>query len=289
MLAPGGQLGMMTEGTFNGGDGTDLFFRVIEPVTAPKAAVIVVHGHGDHSGGLQNLSERLVNKEYIVYAFDLRGHGRSSGKRGYIRSWDEFRDDLHKFRKLVSLDQPGVPIYIVGHSIGGLITLEYALDYSGGISGIIAISPAISYEVTAVEQLGISLMGRLKPDYSIKKTHRLRLLKKKSAIRTRYESDSLRHNIVTPGLGRSLIQAVSRVVNKAPSISLPFLLQFGLDDKITPPTKLRSFFNTVASSNKQLIEYPLSKHRPFDEEGKEKFLDDLIGWLDKQHDNNMCD
>ncbi|WP_160725154.1 alpha/beta hydrolase [Bacillus sp. USDA818B3_A] len=280
---------MMTEGTFNGGDGTDLFFRVIEPVTAPKAAVIVVHGHGDHSGGLQNLSERLVNKEYIVYAFDLRGHGRSSGKRGYIRSWDEFRDDLHKFRKLVSLDQPGVPIYIVGHSIGGLITLEYALDYSGGISGIIAISPAISYEVTAVEQLGISLMGRLKPDYSIKKTHRLRLLKKKSAIRTRYESDSLRHNIVTPGLGRSLIQAVSRVVNKAPSISLPFLLQFGLDDKITPPTKLRSFFNTVASSNKQLIEYPLSKHRPFDEEGKEKFLDDLIGWLDKQHDNNMCD
>ena len=287
LLASGGLLGMITEGTFNGVDGTELFFRVIEPLTAPKAAVIVIHGHGDHSGGMHNLIAGLVNHEYSVYAFDLRGHGKSAGKRGFIQSWDEFSGDLHEFRKLVSFDQPNLPLYIVGHSIGGLITLEYALEHSTGISGIVAISPAISYEVTSVEQLGISLMNRLKPDYSIKKSGRIRLLKKKSAIRAKYESDSLRHNIVTPGLGHSLIQAISRVINKAPSITLPFLLQFGLDDKITPPTKLRYFFNLVASKDKQLVEYSLSRHRPFDEVGRETFLGDLVGWLDQQNDKQQ--
>jgi alpha-beta hydrolase superfamily lysophospholipase len=284
VLASGGLVGMMTEGTFNGVDGIDLFFRVIEPLTAPKAAVIVVHGHGDHSGGLQNISESLVNKEYIVYAPDLRGHGKSAGKRGYIQSWDEFSGDLHEFRKLVSLDQPELPLYIVGHSIGGLITLEYALDHSEGISGIIAIAPAISYEVTSLEQLGIHLMGKLMPDYSIKKTGRIRLLKKKSAVRAKFESDSLRHNIVTPGLGRSLIQAVSRVVSQASAITLPLFLQYGLNDKITPPTKLRHFFDLVSSQDKQLVEYPLARHRPFDEGGREKFLEDMVGWLDQKND-----
>ncbi|QCJ41124.1 alpha/beta hydrolase [Bacillus sp. S3] len=273
---------MITEGTFNGVGGSELYFRVIEPLTAPKAVVILVHGHGDHSGGLQNISESLVNKGYIVYAFDLRGHGKSAGKRGYIQSWDEFSGDLHEFRKLVSLDQPGLPLYIVGHSIGGLITLEYALEHGSGISGIIAISPAISYKVTRFEQLGINLMGKVKPDYRIKKPGRIRLLKKKSAIRVKYESDRLRHNIVTPGLGRSLIQAITRVVNKASSITLPILLQYGRDDKITPPSKLRLFFILMASKDKQMIEYPSARHRPFDEDGREQFLGDLVGWLDKQ-------
>ncbi|WML23890.1 alpha/beta hydrolase [Neobacillus sp. OS1-33] len=274
---------MATEGTFNGVAGAELFFRVIEPLSAPKAAVILVHGHGDHSGGLRNLSASLVNNEYIVYALDLRGHGKSTGKRGFIRNWDEFRGDLHAFRKLVSLDQPDLPLYIVGHSMGGLIALEYALDYSSGISGMIAISPAISYEVTPFEQFGITLMGKVKPDYTINKLANTRmLLKKNSELHAKYYSDRLRHNTVTPGLGSELIQAVSRTVNQAQSIKLPLLLQYGLDDKITPPTKLRQFFHQVASTDKQLYEYALVKHRPFDGVGREKFLGDLVGWLDQQ-------
>jgi len=278
---------MITAGTFNGVGGTELFFRVIEPLTAPKAAVILVHGHGDHSGGMQNLFKRLVKSGYIVYTFDLRGHGKSSGKRGFIQSWDEFRGDLHEFRNLVALDQPERPLYIVGHSLGGLITLDYALDYSDGISGIIAISPAISYEVKPLEQLGITIMDKIKPDYSINKSRRIFLMKKNTAVRTKYYSDRLRHNIVTPGLGSALIQAISRLENQAQSIKLPILLQYGLEDKITPPTKLNQFFQLVSSKDKQLYEYPRAKHRPFDEEGKEKFLGDLVGWLDGQIDKKQ--
>lgn len=278
---------MVTEGTFNGVDGVELFFQVIEPLSAPKAAVILVHGHGDHSGGLKNLSTSLVNKDYIVYAYDLRGHGKSAGDRGFIRTWDEFRGDLHEFRKLVTIDQPELPLYIVGHSMGGLMALEYVLDYSAGISGISVISPAISYLVTPFEQFGITIMGKVKPNFRINKSANRLFMKRKSDMHVKYYSDKLRHNIVTPGLGSGLIQAISRVENQAQLLKLPFLLQYGLDDKITPPTKLRQFFHRVASKDKQLYEYPLVKHRPFDGVEKEKFLGDLAGWLDKQIDKKQ--
>ncbi|MCM3694589.1 alpha/beta hydrolase [Neobacillus niacini] len=273
---------MAREGTFTGVDGAELFYTIIEPTSAPKASVIIVHGHGDHSGGLQNISFSLVNEGYIVYTYDLRGHGKSSGKRGFIKSWDEFRGDLHEFHKLVSKKQPGLPLYMIGHSMGGVIALDYALDFSNGISGIIAIAPAISYEVTRFERLGITLIGKLKPDLSINKSRNFQLMAKNTAMAAKYYSDSLRHNTITPGLGRGLIQGISKVLNQAPLLKMPFLLQYGLRDKITPPTKLGSFFEHVSSKDKQLIEYPTAKHRPFEGPGKEQFLRDMIEWLDSR-------
>lgn len=70
--------------------GRELFYRVFKP-TNPRAVVILVHGHGNHSGGLQNISERLLEHDYLAYAFDLRGHGKSPGVRGHIRKWEEYR------------------------------------------------------------------------------------------------------------------------------------------------------------------------------------------------------
>lgn len=277
---------MKKEGKFKGVNGVELYYQALHPeVTAPKAAVILVHGHGDHSGGLQNLSKSLVEMDFLVYAFDLRGHGKSSGKRGFIREWDEYRNDLHAFRQLVASEVPELPLYILGHSIGGVIVLEYALDYSEGLAGLVAISPAISYEVTPSERILISLMGKLKPDYSIVKTGNPQILTKDPEELARLSSDELRHDVVTPGLGRGLMRAVQRISKETKSIKLPFLLQFGLEDELTPPAKLLHFFTTVSSPEKQKYEYPLMRHRPFDDLEREQFFEDMTNWLDKQVDN----
>jgi alpha-beta hydrolase superfamily lysophospholipase len=280
---------MTTEGTFKGVGGVELFYRVIKPLTSPKAAVILVHGFGDHSGGLKNLSTSLVKKNYIVYALDLRGHGKSSGKRGFIRDWSEFRGDLHEFRKLVTLKLPNFPIYLIGHSMGGVMALDYAIDFGEGISGLVAIAPGISYKMKPLERLGITLMGKLKPDLGFTKSGNFQLHSKDPTLLAKHNPQGLRHNTATPGLGRGLIKAVTRVVNRAQSIELPLLLQYGLEDKITPPTKLKHFFHTVASKDKQVLEYPKAKHRPFEEVGKETFLNDMINWLDGQVENSQID
>lgn len=270
---------MTMDGTFFGVNGAELFYRVFKPKGALKAAVIVVHGHGDHSGGLQNLSECLVEHKYIVYAFDLRGHGKSSGTRGFIRTWEEYRGDLHEFHKLVASEVPELPLYIVAHSLGGVISLDYSLYHGTDIAGLIAIAPAISYEVKPTEKLLISLMGKLKPDYTIEKSSNLQLLTQDPEMISRLNSDSLRHNVVTPGLGRGLIQTLPRLMNEAQSIKIPFLLQYGLDDEITLSTKLRQFFNTIGSQDKQKFEYDYMRHRPFDDLDRKQFFVDMIGWL----------
>jgi alpha-beta hydrolase superfamily lysophospholipase len=259
-----------------------LYYRTIKPKGTPKAAVILVHGFGDHSGGLQNLSTSLLDNKYIVYALDLRGHGRSAGKRGYVQSWEEFKEDLKEFDKLVAHQHPKLPLFLVGHSLGGLISLDYAMGHSEGLSGVAAISPAISYQAAAVERVGLIIMDRLKPDFPFIKKGNFNLNQKDPVLQAKHNPEGLRHNTITPALGRGLLQAISRVEKKASELKLPFLLQYGLDDKITPPEKLRAFFRQAASTEKQMAEYPGSRHRPFDEAGKEKVLGDLIAWLDHQ-------
>ncbi|MGM0901195.1 MAG: alpha/beta hydrolase [Bacillota bacterium] len=271
-----------TEGRYIGIGGTELFYRRIKPRTKSKAAVILIHGFGDHSGGLQNLSTSMVKNKYTVYAVDLRGHGKSSGKRGFIRSWSEFRGDIHELRKLVAIEEPKLPLYIIGHSMGGVIALDYTLKHSEGIAGVVAISPGISYEPTAFERFGVLLMGKLKPDLSITKSGNFQLQAKDPALQAKYNPEGLRHNTATPGLGRGLLHASKRVMNNALSIKVPLLLQYGLDDKITPPKKLNKFFEQVGSKDKQVLEYAYARHRPFDEVGREKFLGDLINWLDQK-------
>jgi alpha-beta hydrolase superfamily lysophospholipase len=273
---------IVKEGSFYGVGEAELFYRVIKPLSKPKGVAIVVHGHGDHSGGLQNLLDKLVEHDFITYAFDLRGHGKSFGTRGFIKNWDEYRGDLHTFRAMVESQNPNLPLFLIGHSLGGVISLEYCMVHGEGITGLAAIAPAISYKVKPIERLLIPIMSKIKPDYTITSASNQNLLTKDPKMIKRLNSDVLRHNTVTPGLGQGLLKTVSNLVKNASSITLPLLLQFGLKDEITPPQKLRDFFHLLGSKEKVMKEYDEMRHRPFDEVGREQFYADLLGWLDAQ-------
>ncbi|MFC4322517.1 alpha/beta hydrolase [Litchfieldia salsa] len=270
------------EGTFYGVGEAKLYYRMIQPMSKPKGVVIVVHGHGDHSGGLQNLLDKLTEHQYIVYAFDLRGHGQSVGTRGFIKKWDEYRGDLHTFRQMVESESANLPLFLIGHSLGGVISLEYCLVHGTGIRGLVAIAPAISYKIKPIEKLLIPILSKIKPDYTITSASNQSLLTKDPKMIKRLNSDGLRHNTVTPGLGQGLLQTVSNLETNADKITLPLLLQFGLKDEITPPEKLRDFFHFIGSKEKVMKEYDEMRHRPFDEVGREQFYHDLIDWLEVQ-------
>jgi alpha-beta hydrolase superfamily lysophospholipase len=266
---------------FWGLDGARLFYQLYEPNVQARATVIVVHGHGDHSGGLVRVCEKLTENGYIACALDLRGHGKSPGTRGYIRSWGQFRGDLHAFRERVDQLYPKLPRFILSHSLGGVISIDYCLHHGKGIQGLIAIAPAISYKVKFVERLFVSLVGLIKSDLMIVKKGKPSLLTQDKIILEKLNADQLRHTIVTPGLGRGLIKIVPQILKKAGKIQTPFLMQIGMDDVVTPPSKLRNFFEVVGSSDKEMIEYKNTRHRPFDDLIREQFFEDLFSWLDK--------
>ncbi len=272
----------ITEGTFQGVGGVDLFYRKATPSEAPaKGAIIAVHGHGDHSGGLVNMCDALVQGGYIVYSADSRGHGRSPGIRGFIRSWDEYKGDLHIFRELVLSENPELPLFIIGHSMGGVISADYVLDQGTGISGLVLVAPAISYEMTTFENWLIKLLGKLRPQLTIQKSGSVEGLTQDPDMAAKLQSDPLRHSTVTPGLGLGLSQAIPRILNQAQSFQLPLLLQYGLEDQLTPPAKLQQFLHLVGSQDKKSYAYDTMRHRPFDDLGREQFLSDLLGWLDQ--------
>ncbi|WP_156291857.1 alpha/beta hydrolase [Oceanobacillus salinisoli] len=241
----------------------------------------MVHGLGDHIGELHNMIHTLVENEYLVNVFDLRGHGKSSGTRGFIQNWEEYREDLHTFRKIIGTEYPNLPLFIVSHSLGGVIGLDYVLQRGNDVRGLIAISPAISYEASRMEKILIALMGKLKPDYKVKNEENLERLTRDPDIIEKLKADELRYHFATPGLGRGMMQTIKKLENQADTIQTPLLLQFGLDDEISPETKLRQFFDTVGSKDKQKIEYENMRHRPFDDIGKETFLEDMLKWLNE--------
>ncbi|MCZ7667304.1 MAG: lysophospholipase [Chloroflexi bacterium] len=111
------------ESTFTGQDGLELYYQWWQPETETKAVLMIVHGLGEHSGRYMNLVQPLSAAGYAIYAFDNRGHGRSPGKRGYINSFEEYRQDVVAFQGLVKEWEGERPLFIMGHSLGGLITL----------------------------------------------------------------------------------------------------------------------------------------------------------------------
>ena len=130
------------EANFTGAVGTNLYYQSWKPEGKISCVLAIVHGFGEHSGRYMNIINKLVPSGYAVYAFDHRGHGRSDGKRGVITSWDEFRQDLHLFLNLVRDHEIDIPVILMGHSMGGLIVLNYLLkNPKERINAVIASSP----------------------------------------------------------------------------------------------------------------------------------------------------
>src|SRR6185369_4371068 len=131
------------EGSYTGAGGLRLFRRVRQPAGRARGVVINLHGLGDHSGLYPDLLGHLAAGGFLVHAPDLRGNGRSPGQRGYVGRWEELREDLHALVALVRAEEPGLPLFLLGNSLGGLIVLDYALAYPAALRGVIAAAPPL--------------------------------------------------------------------------------------------------------------------------------------------------
>jgi alpha-beta hydrolase superfamily lysophospholipase len=269
------------EGRFTGAGGTQLFRQAWRPRTKPRAALVNLHGLGDHSGLYPLLVNYFVARSYSVHAPDLRGNGRSAGQRGYVGSWPEFREDLDRLLQIVREEEPGCPVFLLGNSLGGLIALDYALHHPAGLSGVIAAAPPLGK--LGVPPLLMSLgrvMSRIMPRLSLQVGMDLSGLARDPSVVEAVLADPLFHRRGTARLSTEVTAAIARVQEGASSLSVPLLILHGSDDRMVPPDGSRAFFAKVRHPDREFREYPGAYHGLFADLDHVEVLGDLGRWLD---------
>jgi alpha-beta hydrolase superfamily lysophospholipase len=269
-----------TEGSFTGARGLRLFRRIRRPAGRPRGVVINLHGLGDHSGLYPDLMDHLASVGLVVHAPDLRGNGRSPGQRGYIGRWEELRADLHALVALVRSEEPGLPLFLLGNSLGGLVVLDYALTYPEGVRGVIAAAPPLGRLSVPAPLLALGrLMSRVWPRFSVRTGMDLSGLARDSAVRATVLADPLFHRRGNARLSTEVVATIARVQGDAPRFPVPVLILHGSADRMVTPEGSRAFIARVGHPDRELREYPDGYHALFADLDRARVLDDLERWI----------
>jgi len=270
------------EGTFTAHDGLELYYQRWRPEGETKAVLAIVHGFGEHSGRYGNVVNWFVPKGYAIYAFDLRGSGRSPGQRGHINSFAEFREDVKTFLQLVRAQEPDRPLFLLGHSMGGLIVLNYVLHHPEGLTGVIASGPALgSLPVSPLLLALAKLLSRIWPRFTLDTNLDATAISRDPAVVEAYVNDPLVHSLGTPRLGTELLKAMEWTQAHAAEMKVACLIVHGGADRLAPPEASRAFYERMTIADKARYEYEGYYHEVFNDIGKERVLADVEAWIQR--------
>ena len=269
------------EGTFSGSGGLPLYYQAWLPSRPRRAVLVNLHGLGDHSGLYPNLAARFPAGGIALYAYDMRGNGRSAGQRAYVRRWCEYRDDLHVFLNQVRAWEPGLPLFLLGNSLGGLVVLDYTLQHPNGLAGVIAAAtPLGAVGVPPILMALGRLMSRVLPRFSLNVGMDLSGLARDPAVVESVLADPLFHRRGTARLSTEVTAAIDRVQELAGNLAVPLLVLHGSADRMVPPDGSRSFFAKVRYPDREFREYPDAYHGLFADLDFERVLQDVERWVD---------
>jgi len=273
------------ESKFWGAGKLELYCQAWQPDQAVRAAILLVHGFGEHGGRYNYLTDHLVPQGYAIHSFDLRGHGRSPGPRGHVLAWDELRDDLHAFVTTTvaasRAQHPEIPYFLFGHSFGGLIALNYALQYPTALRGVIASAPLLAQaNLSPLLRLAVRVLLRVKPDFPVKTALDGGTISRDPAEVQRYRQDPLVHATGTPRLDQAIRTAIVWTQAHAAELQLPLLLYHGVADRLVPIRGSRTFFDAVTIADKTWIEYEGGFHESHNDLDRVMVFEDLTRWLE---------
>jgi acylglycerol lipase len=270
-------------GSFEGALGVEIFYRSFQ-ASDEKARLVIAHGLGEHSGRYGNVLERLFPLGVSVWALDHRGHGQSKGKRGHLETFQHYLADLGVVLGMAHQDKPdGVKVFLLGHSMGGLIALNFAQNFPELISGVVASAPAlgVTVEVPAAKAFLGKVMSTILPGLSMSNGLDDTKLSHDPAVVEAYRKDPLVHDRVTARWFTEFMSAMEATRQGASSMSVPLLMQLAGDDHLVSADAGRAMFEQVGSSDKTLHVYDGYYHEIYNapQEKRAKVLDDLAGWM----------
>jgi alpha-beta hydrolase superfamily lysophospholipase len=270
-------------GTFAGAQGIRLYTKTWLPDGEAKATLVIVHGVGEHIGRYQNLAAPLVRRGYLLAGYDQRGYGQSPGRRGYIRTWSEYRQDLAAFLTAARSLAPGRPLFIYGHSMGSLVVLDFILRDASGLSGAVISGTALDPKDAAPPHLVLAakIISNIYPPFQMKvKLDGDGLTHDPVAARA-FVEDPLVHPYRTVRWGTETLKTIKWIKAHAGQLSLPVLFVHGSQDEVVLVSGPQSFYEQVSFPDKTLIVYPGCKHEPHNEFCHAQVAEDIGNWMDK--------
>ncbi len=265
-------------------DGTPLRAR-FRTVKDPRATLVISHGLGEHGGSYRRTSDDLGDALGIdVLAFDYRGSGRSAGKRGVVRHYSDLSLDLAAAIDWAKRERPGLPVFLLAHSNGGLVALRTLLDGDFGLAGLVVSNPPLrlSAKVPSWKRLVGEILLRVAPGVTLPTGLTNDQLTRDPDVIAEIAADRLRHGRISPPLFFGMAEAGPEVLDRAAEIRLPILMILGGSDPIIDPEAGRLFFDKLSSEDKTLQFYPNMRHEPLNELGREQVVADVVKWFEER-------
>ncbi len=276
--------GTLTLPTGSKAAGAKLHLQKWLPDGDPKAIILLVHGYAEHAGRYQYFAEHCVGKGYAVFAVDHWGHGRSDGTPGYVPDFSVFHDGVDQLLACAKQDFPELPVMLVGHSMGGLISATYLLSQQSRFTACVLSGPAIkaAEEPSAFLKAISGFLSRFFPKFGVIELDPNGVSRDPQVVAD-YLADPLVYNgKMGARLAAEMLKNMTKIQENAGQITLPLLLLHGEKDSLAAAEGSKFLDSHISSSDKTLTIYPELFHEIFNEPEKDKVVNDMTDWLDKQ-------
>jgi len=271
-------------GSFETSDSLTLYTQHWTPKGEVSAIVMLVHGYAEHCGRYDHVAHTFLDRDAAVYAYDHRGHGRSEGRRAYVDHFEQYVEDLGRFRRHVQAQTPNVPVFLFGHSMGGLMSLLYVLNHAPGLQGLLLSAPAIEVnpDLAPLLQNVAQLLGRLFPTLPTVRSPQ-GSISRDPAVVEEAENDPLNyHGRTLARTGAELLRASHQAQSRLYELETPFLVLHGTADPLATPAWSKRLYERAATEDKTLRLYDGLYHETFNEPERDAVLRDLSTWLGKR-------
>ncbi len=271
------------EGTFFGYKDVELFYQVWRKGES-RGTIVVTHGLAEHSENYHRFATAFAEDGWTVIGWDLRGHGKSEGKRGYVEDFADYCHDLDALVKFLKsqMQTRGKPLFLFGHSMGGLITIKTVINHApGGVTALCLSSPAlgVSLEVPKLKVKAAHILADWLPKVTLYNEIDYSLLHRDQELLKEYRNDPLRHEKISPRLFLGMTSSFTEAFDHAGEIHQPVLMQLAGVDKIVSTPEAERFFDLLGSKKKEILVYAESYHEIFNDLGREEVIGDLKDFL----------
>jgi alpha-beta hydrolase superfamily lysophospholipase len=268
------------EDTFQSAGGVKIFYRSWRPAGTPKAVVVMCHGVNSHGGQYLWSGDQFAKAGFAAYALDLRGRGKSEGERFYVENVSDYVADLAGTIKIAKSRDPGLPVFLLGHSAGGVVSSTYVLDNQKELAGFICESFAFQVYAPGFALAAIKGLSHIAPRLPVLKLPLEAFTRDPKALEELQNDPLIAHEVQPAITVAALVRADERMMEEFPTIKIPVFIMHGTADKATVPNGSQVFFDTVGSKDKTLKLYKDHFHDLLNDIGKEQVMADILAWID---------